>query len=53
MTQFIPDEKIRLHLQEKFGLSEIKANVIFFTLQEHFLNQLKVNKNQAKSLGVT
>lgn len=44
----MPDEKMILYLQERFGLSEIKASVIYFTLQEHFVNQLKQNNNTSK-----
>lgn len=47
------DEQMILHLQERFGLSEMKASVIFFTLQEHFTNQFKDNKNNSKSVEVT
>ena len=35
MTQ----EKMIKDLQERFGLSKVQANVIYFSLQEHFLKR--------------
>lgn len=42
------------NLQERFGLSEIQANVIYFQLQEHFANEAKTTRTRShKSMEVT
>jgi len=37
------DSKMILSLQERFGLSSIQANVIFYQLQEHFSRKSKTS----------
>jgi hypothetical protein len=42
------------HLQDRFGLSKVKANVIYFQLQRHFTKDDKiVPENPLDSLEVS
>ena len=46
------DEMIQ-HLQDRFGLSKVKASVIYFKLQGHFKKDGKtVQENSLESLEV-
>ena len=46
----LSDRKVILDLQNRFGLSEIQANVIYFQLQEHFTkDSMNLRKDQPDS----
>jgi hypothetical protein len=46
----LSDRKVILDLQNRFGLSEIQANVIYFQLQEHFTkNNMNLRQDQPDS----
>lgn len=42
------------HLQDRFNLSKVQANVIYFLLQDHFTKEVKsIKENSHESLEVT
>jgi hypothetical protein len=44
------EETMIQHLQNRFGLSKVKATVIYFRLEEHFTKENKsIKENSLKS----
>ena len=48
---FLKDEDMIKHLQERFGLSPVKASVIFFKLQEHFTKKSIISETFSQESG--
>jgi hypothetical protein len=46
-TIVMDDDKMIQHLQDGFGLSEVKATVIYFRLEEHFTKSGKMIKKRS------
>jgi hypothetical protein len=47
ITVVMDDDKMIQHLQDRFGLSKVKATVIYFRLEEHFTKNGKMFKESS------